>query len=68
VGKLLVLVLGIGVVGASLYLYLQKAAVRDVDGTRSEPARALDNVRSKARDFEVQSQKNADDLMKKSAE
>lgn len=65
-GRLLALVLGLGVLGAIAYkvMYRQSAVTAGEEGP-SAPKQQLENVRGAANRIEAEGQKNADDLAKK---
>jgi hypothetical protein len=62
-GRILVAVLGLGAVCAALYMFLNQGASKV---GQEPPARALENVRVKAKDIENDAQRRADDVFKKS--
>lgn len=62
--KILVFLLGFGVLGFLGYRTMYKAQV-DRAEERSAPKRQLDNVRAKADEFGVKSQENMDAIEKK---
>lgn len=62
-GRILVAVLGLGAVCAALYMFLNQEASKV---GQEPPARALENVRVKAKDIENDAQRRADDVFKKS--
>lgn len=62
-GKILVAVLGLGAVCAAVYIFLTQGAARV---GQERPAQTLENVRIKAKDIESDTQKRADDALKKS--
>jgi hypothetical protein len=67
-GKILVLLLGLAAVAFSVKFALSGTFSQSDPTAESRPKRQLDNVRSKARDLEVQQQKAADDLANKASE
>ena len=62
-GRILVAVLGLGAICAALYTFLNQGSTRV---GQERPARALENVRVKAKDIESDAQRRADDAFKKS--
>lgn len=65
-GRILALVLGLGVLGAIAYKVMyRQSAVTASDQAPSEPKRQLENVRGAADRIERNDQKNVDDIEKK---
>jgi len=62
-GRILVVILGLGAVCAALYMFLNQGATKV---GQERPAQALENVRVKAKDIESDAQRRADDALKKS--
>lgn len=63
-GKILTLLLGLGVTMAGAYYFLKGEQGVTAEG-KSAPKARLDDVRAKAKTIEDDAQKRADDLVKK---
>lgn len=62
--KLVVFLLGFGIIGGAAYYYLQGAKARSSEEA-SEPKRQLDNVREAAGRIEDDAQKRANELLER---
>ncbi len=67
-GKVITLVLGLGLVAGAAYYALRQTAGSNAEAGRSAPARQLDNVRQAADRAEAEAQKRADELGARTAE
>ena len=63
-GKILVVLLGLGVTSFAAFYFLKTQAAASAD-QRSAPKQQLDNVREKAKSIEDDAQRRADGLMNK---
>lgn len=64
-GRILTVVLGLGVLVWGAWYALNRTASASAGADRSAPAQRLDNVRGAAQRIENDAQKSADELMRK---
>jgi hypothetical protein len=64
-GKILTVVLGLGVLVWGAWYSLNRTASAGAGADRSAPAQKLDNVRGAAQRIENDAQKSADEMMRK---